>query len=317
MGKIKINQIKIFVSKEDSIYKTTEFSFIVEIRRIEPPNIFLWVVIISLIAFSGILGILSLRTYVILPQKRKREAELIDKIQVYKDVNNIQAVMLIQKSSGLPIYTQQIRIFDRDDDSVIVSGFIQAITNFSEVLIDKEFSKYKDIKTRSEYSKYIIELDFNIFYLLVCDYDTVRILIFLREKSSERLKKQLYFLILALNSQYSEKFTQFIGDINSIRNEIVYMLNQFLFIHYIEKFKVNEDKKYVDAIINSSELKKIETRLFNVILSITKENKEFNLQDPITMIHEKNKDIVLEALDTLIRKKLIISTYSAGLKPKK
>ncbi|MFX1557122.1 MAG: hypothetical protein ACFFC9_07700 [Promethearchaeota archaeon] len=310
-------QIKILVSKEDSIYKTTEFSFFIEIRRIEPPNLLLWLVIISLIGISGILGTLSLRSYVILPKKRKKKAELLDKIQVYKDVKNIEALMLVQKSSGLPIYTQEIGIFENDDDSIIISGFIQAITNFSDIVIKKEFNKYNGTKTNSAYSKYIIELDFNMFQLLVCDYDTIRILIFLREKSSERLKKQLYLLSIALNSQYADKFTGFTGEISLIKNEIIYMLNQFLFLHYAEKFKINEDNEYIGAIVDSGELKKMEKRLFNVIISIAKRNKEFNLRDPIETIHEKNEDVVLEALDTLIKKKLIIPTYSAGLKEKK
>ncbi|MFX1586968.1 MAG: hypothetical protein ACFFC1_02330 [Promethearchaeota archaeon] len=307
-------QMNIFVSKEDSIYKTTRFSFLIEIREIEKPNILLWVIVVGLILLSGTLGILSLRTYVILPKKRKKEAEIMDKIQVYKDVNNIQALMIIQKESGLPIYTQEIGIFENDDDSVMVAGFIQAITNFSDVVIKKEFNKYKNVKSGPEYSKYIIELDFNIFQLLVCDYKVLRILLFLREKSSERLKKQLYLLTLALTSQHSEKLIKFVGNLSFIKNDIISLLNQLLFLHYNEKFKVNEDKEYVDAIINSGELKKMEKRLFNVILSIIKEKKEFNLKDPIELIHEKNEDVVLKALDTLIKKKIIISTFNVGLK---
>ncbi|MFX1498828.1 MAG: hypothetical protein ACFFBH_14990, partial [Promethearchaeota archaeon] len=310
-------QMQIMVSKEDIIYKTTAFSFIIGIYQIESPNFLPLLIIIGLVVLAGVLGVLSLRSYIILPKRRKKEAELIDKIQVYKDVNNIEALMLIQKESGLPIYTQEIGIFENDDDSFMVAGFIQAITNFSQVLIKKEFNKYKNTESLSEYSKYIIELDFNIFQLLVCDYESLRLLLFLKEKSSERLKKQLYLLTKALTSQYGEKFITFVGNITYIKNDIISIINQFLFLHYAKKFNVNEDKNYVDAIINSGELKKMEIRLYNVILSITKQNKEFSLQAPIAQIHEKNKDIVLEALDTLIKKKLIVSPYNIGVKLKK
>ncbi len=309
--------LKVIILMESSIYESKEYSIIITITPAETPNYLMWILIGSLAVAIGTLGMFSLRTYVLLPRKRKKEAELLDKIQVYKDVKNIQAFMLIQKNSGLPIYTQEIRIFESDDDSFLVSGFIQAITNFSEVLIQREFTKYKKLKTRNEYTRYTIELDFNIFQLLVCDYGNLRVLIFLREKSSERLKKQLYFLTLALNSQYSEEFAKFTGDISSIRSEIEYLINQFLFVHYIGTFIITEDKSYVEDILNSGELKKLEMRLFNVILSITKEKKEFNLQNPLELIQEKDEDAVLKALDTLINKKLIISTYSAGLKLKK
>jgi hypothetical protein len=94
------------------------------------------------------------------------------------------------------------------------------------------------------------------------------------------------------------------------------MINQFLSLHYIEPFEVNRDLKYVNVVLNSKELTKMETRLFNVITSITSKNKEFNLQTSIEQIHEKDENLVLEALDTLIKKKLIVSTYSEKIKGK-
>ncbi|MFW9950854.1 MAG: hypothetical protein ACFFKA_12110, partial [Candidatus Thorarchaeota archaeon] len=269
-------QLHILVSKGGNIYKTTDYSFIIEISKIEPPNLLLWVINIGLSIVIGVLGVISFRSYVLLPKKRKKEAELLNKIQVYKDVANIQALMIIQKTSGLPIYTQDIRIFESEDDSFMVSGFIQAIINFSEVLIQREFNKYKETKNHPQYLKNIIELDFNIFQLLVCDYKTVRALIFLKEKSSERLKNQLYSLTIAIDSQYSDAFANFTGDVSFIQEGIVSILNQFLSLQYNEKFIINENKTYIEDVLNSRKLTKMGIRLFNVIKSITSANNEFH-----------------------------------------
>ena len=307
---------RVTITTNNTIYKSREYSIIITITPREIPNYVIWIIIGALAIGIGVLGALSLRSYVILPKKRKKEAELLDKVQVYKDVKNMQALMIIQKNSGLPIYTQEIRIFGEENDSFLVSGFVQAITNFSEVLIKREFDKSEETKDHSEYAKHIIELDFKLFQLLVCDYGVVRNLIFLKDTSSERLKKQLYYLTLALNTQYSEQFTNFTGDIKLIKDDLIFMINQFLSLHYIEPFEVNRDLKYVNVVLNSKELTKMETRLFNVITSITSKNKEFNLQIPIEQIHEKDENLVLEALDTLIKKKLIVSIYSEKLKGK-
>ena len=67
----------------------------------------------ALIAIIGIFGVLSLRSYVILPKRRRRETELINKVQVFKDVWNIRAVILIHKQSGLPIYSEEISIMGK------------------------------------------------------------------------------------------------------------------------------------------------------------------------------------------------------------
>jgi len=39
---------------------------------------------------------------------------------------------------------------------------------------------------------------------------------------------------------------------------------------------------------------------------MTKENTLFNLEEPINIIHEKRKDLVIEAIESLLEKKIII-----------
>ena len=69
--------------------------------------------------------------------------------------------------------------------------------------------------------------------------------------------------------------------------------------------------------MESGDLTKLETRLINVISSMTKINKLFMLRSAIAQIEEKNEDLVLEALNTLIIRKIIISPYSSEIRQKK
>ena len=305
------------MKKEGIIYETKVYSFFVAIKQVEGPNLLIWIIIIILIAVIGILGALSLRSYVIIPKRREREAELISRIQVFKDVWNIRAVILIQKFSGLPVYSEEISM-KKDHDSYLISGFIQAITAFSETFVDKEFKTSTKLATDYEYLKTIIDLDFKFFQLLVCDFETVRVLLVLREEASEQLKKQLYLLAVAINSQYSEELTNFSGVLDdSMQKELSNLLNQFLFLHYNRSFEITSNQNYLQSINESNDLSKLEKRLINVISSMTKINKLFTLRAVVDLIEEKNEDIVLEALNSLILRKVIISPYSSKLYQKK
>ena len=309
--------LKLIISKEGILYKTKEFTLFIDINQVEGPNIFIWIIIFALVAISGILGALSFRSYVILPKKRKREAELISKIQVFKDVWNIRAVILIHRESGLPIYSEEISFAEKDQDSTLISGFVQAITAFSESFVEKGFQTTKKLTTDYEYLKTIIDLDFRFFQLLVCDFETVRILLVLRDAPSERLKKQIYLLATVLHSQFGEEFISFSGSLNHLSIKFQDFLNQFIFLHYNKEFEITPNKNYYESILETDELTNLEKRLINVILSMTKINKTFTIKDTIDLIEEKNEDLVLEAINTLIQRKIIISPYFPKLNQKK
>jgi hypothetical protein len=72
-----------------------------------------------------------------------------------------------------------------------------------------------------------------------------------------------------------------------------------------EYFKLNSSKE-INRIKKEEELSKIESRLLNVITSMTIENELFYLQDSVDLIHEKKKELVIAALESLIEKGLLI-----------
>ena len=74
---------------------------------------------------------------------RRKESELLSITQPFKDAWNIQAVILIHKESGLPMYSEELTIMEDEDGSTLLSGFVQAITAFSEKFIEREFRDYE------------------------------------------------------------------------------------------------------------------------------------------------------------------------------
>ena len=54
------------------------------------------------------------------------------------------------------------------------------------------------------------------------------------------------------------------------------------------------------------ELDVMETRIINVIKSMTQTKSEFYLSDVLEMVGEKNKDLVIIGIESVIEKRLII-----------
>ena len=300
--------IDIFITINGTQYKSQSMPLSVYVLRRSTPNYLFLGILIALISISGVLGALSIRSYVILPRKRKKSRLFLNTIQVFKDVNNIQQVMLIQRNSGMPFFNKNFSGFGFDDD-FLISGFIQAITIFGEQMSNGGSSGDRKRKQKDMYSENIIELNFKLFHVLICDYESVRCLLILREKSSSRLKKQLHLLVEEININFSEKIERIMGEVIDFESDIEILLKKFLSLHYNDPYKLIEDENYLQILQKSKELQTIESRILNVIVSITKLEKTFALNRLIEEIHEKNIDKIYGALHTLIKRRIIVPNH--------
>jgi len=305
----------LIILKEGTVYKTTQYSFLLVVKEPEFPIIWIGIILAILAAVISVLGILSLRTYVFLPKKKKRDLELQQRIQLFKDVWNIQAFLVIHKKSGLPIYNKSISIF-KNQNETIISGFIQAISILSEALVDGDTLVNKINGAQDKYSKNVFELDFKYFYLLVCEYEAIRAILIIKERSSNRLRKQLYLLAVAIYAQFPEKLEHFMGSLPAIKDGIDVLLNQFLFLYYYEPFSLTNNESYFSKIKNSGDLTTMETRIINIILSEFKSEKLFKLNTLVGFVHEENKDLVLDGIRSLIKRKILVSPYLNKFSPK-
>ena len=301
-------KITLIISKEGTVYKTTQDSFILVINEPEFPIILIVLILAISAAIISVLAILSLRAYVFLPKKKKKDLELQQRIQLFKDVWNIQAFLLIHKGSGLPIYQKNISIFKNQDETMI-SGFIQAISIFSESLVGGDTLVNKIKESQDKYLKNVFELDFKYFYLLVCEYGATRAIVITKERSSNRLKKQLYLLAVAINVKFPEKLDHFNGVVNVFKDGIDVLLNQYLFLYNYESFSLTNNELYFTKIKNSGDLTIMETRIINVILSEFRAEKNFELQTLVGFVSEENKDLVIDGIRALIKKKILVSPY--------
>ncbi|MFX0106341.1 MAG: hypothetical protein ACFE75_12750, partial [Candidatus Hodarchaeota archaeon] len=301
----------LIITPEDPFYKTTKYSFFVVIG--EPivvedpfPSFLLWIIIGILVSIVSALGILSLRSYVFLPRRRRKESELMSRTQRFKDLKNIQAIVIIHRISGVPIYSKSYSILEKHKKELF-SGFIQAITTIGEEFSKGNITEEELIESEKSYGvEKIIELDFKQFYCLITDIEDIRVVFILKDKSSERLKSQVSHLALALNLKLSEELEIWDGSLDNLEIIIPRILNEYFELYYKGSFKLADDLNLIN-LKKLRTLSKMEMRIINVVQSMSKDtNIIVNLNNIVELVSEENKDLIIEAIESLINQNIII-----------
>ncbi|MFW9874451.1 MAG: hypothetical protein ACFFG0_15200, partial [Candidatus Thorarchaeota archaeon] len=305
-GSFRVNLI---ITPKENIYKFTQHSFMIvieqAIKESSFPMLAIYIIISVLIVIISALGALSLRSYVILPRKRKKESELLAKTQKFKDLGNIQAIVIIHTLSGIPIYSKSYSILEKHKKELF-SGFIQAITMIGEEFAGREEIKKEDEGLVKSYGvERIMELDFKQFHCLIADKGEVRAVFILREKSSERLKSQVSHLMMALNMKLSKELEDWDGSLDKFETMIPSILYEYFELYYKESFRLTGDINLIKMKKEKS-LSKMELRVINVIQSMVKDNIIADLNNIVEVVSEENKDLIINAIESLIDQKIII-----------
>ena len=305
-------KITLVISKEGSEYKSTEFSFIIDITKEEEQEnpVLLWIILSILIGIIGILATLSYRSYVYLPRKRKKESELLDRTQKFKDLQNIQAIVFIHRAGGVPIYLKSYSILEHQKKELF-SGFIQAITTIGEELsgkrtiIEEEEDLSKDEK--------ILEIDFKHFYCLIADKGELRTIFILKDKSSDRLRKMVKEVSLDVYSRLKDQVQAWDGSLDDFEKDIPPILNEHFKLYYKEPFKLTKPQ-IIASIRKENELNSMEQRILNVLYSMLKGKSEFYLNIILEVVHEENKDLIIDSIESLLDKKILVPSYDGNYK---
>ena len=305
-------KMTLILSKEDSNYKTSKFSFIIGIEIPNQSNSYLWPILITLIAVISVLGIVSLRSYVFLPLKRRKLFTLLSNTQNYKDIMNIETILISEQRSGLHLYSKSFHLL-KNYQNELLTGFIQAITLMSNEIVGKENIEQITVKSdKIKGKEKIIELDFKQFNFFISEYKNLRIVFILKDKASERFKNKTTEFLLSLDQQVSDKFKGWDGSLEIFNKVIPPYIEKHFRLYYREKFKINPVFN-IPLIIKEKELTKVEGRVLNVIVSMTKDQEEFYLEEAVNTVYGENKNRIIEALEALIERQIVISSISNNL----
>ena len=206
---------------------------------------------------------------------------------------NVEAIIISSKQSGMTLYSKTFSILDEDYITGF-SGFIQAIT-----ILGKQYTK-EGVKVEAE-----DELDFNFFHSLICDYEQIRLILLLRKKSSERLRKEIDHLAKELYSECEDLIKGFMGNLKALKSPFEEVNDRHLAFYYKGPFTLNKNEKY-QSLKLSGDLSKLEVRILNILESQAKYNKQFYLKDLFDLLPNVDEDSLIIALESLIAHELII-----------
>ncbi|MCK4381131.1 MAG: hypothetical protein KAW51_08350, partial [Candidatus Lokiarchaeota archaeon] len=125
------------------------------------------------------------------------------------------------------------------------------------------------------------------------------------ERSSERLKSQVSHLILALNLKLSNELENWDGSLDEFEILVPEILNEYFELYYKDSFKLADDVNLI-RLKKEKKLSKMEMRVINVIQSMATDNTIANLSSIVELVHEENKNLIIEAIESLIKRKIII-----------
>ncbi|MFX1308020.1 MAG: hypothetical protein ACFFDG_14530, partial [Promethearchaeota archaeon] len=188
-----------------------------------------------------IIGIVSsyvlVKKLIINPKLRKKQKEYLKLMSKFEDARNIRLLMIIEKDSGVPIYSTQISEIPLDP--ILISGFLQAITSFGSSL---KFSKEKD------HEKNLNELSFYHFRIIVEQENYINIALLLLRTPSQTLKQNLRSFVEELNFSLRKMFEDWQGEVldNKLIEPFVnkYFQISFSYAHILNKNNLKEDQKF-------------------------------------------------------------------------
>jgi len=277
------------------------------------PYIFIWGILIFLIIIIAILSSLSLRSYILIPRKLKKRTALLSRTQKFKDADNIQGVLLIHNPSGLPLFSKNYSDL-MEGNKTLFSGFLQAISVVGEKIIRKDYVKSRGFQSNLGDGIYNIrELDFKHFHCLMSDIEELRTVLILNDKASKRIKRQLLNFGLSVYAKYSEILKDWNHDVNPFKEEIPAFLDNFFSLDYKRFYKFMINKSDIENIRKELKSSRIDYRILNEILSISEENRIFKLMSLLSRMSSKNEDLVIDTIEILIQKKLLIPADSVDI----
>ena len=151
----------------------------------------------------------------------------------------------------------------------------------------------------------MIELDFKYFYCLIADREDIRIVFILKVPASNRLKELTSNLSMGICLQLSEQLENWDGSLDYFEEKIPEIFAEYIDLEYKEYWTLTRPADLA-MIRKESELSSMETRVLNVIRSFAKGKEPFYLKRILELVHEENQDVVIEAIETLIERNIIL-----------
>jgi len=164
-----------------------------------PPSLDLWTIILILGIVTIGISALGIASYRVLKKMRQKRIEETQKAySQYIDLLNLEFLMVIDKQSGLPIYTQNFLGGKIDDE--FISGILQAVQNSVD---DLRGLRNEGQSIRKEYKDLI---------LIITDFVNLRLILITRKSPSKHFIYSIEEFAYDIYKNYGNLIDSFKGE---------------------------------------------------------------------------------------------------------
>ncbi len=245
----------------------------------------LWDRIIGVSPFMGIGAavaggsVFSYHRFVRVPRRRRRLEELNRIAETFDNFENMQHVIVLEKSSGLSIYDQSFT--GTDLDSSLVSGFLQAISSFGA-----EFTREVDGKLR--------ELTYEGFRMLVDEGEYVKSALILSKKPTSSLRDRLSYFTGAFEQKYEKHLRNWTAKLDHFENANL-LVEDIFELSLISPHKISAKKA------KNVKLSDLERSMVRFSEEFSKQTEIFFLSALLSMATTMRNESKLEILDAIYK----------------
>ncbi|MFX1273910.1 MAG: hypothetical protein ACFFBP_13245 [Promethearchaeota archaeon] len=209
--------------------------------------------IINVLIIIAIISIISISTYQTAKfTKNHYDEKKRSLLNTVTDILNIKYFMITEKNSGLNIYEEKIG--KGKQDSMLISGYLDAISKFEIALTDSE-NRSQSIKLEYQDSK-----------ILMSEFKSFRIILIMKQNPSKYILNSIEKLSYDIDREYGEYFTNFTGELKNFKG-IDNLIEKHLHISLIYPHKI--------VYRNIEELKKAERKMIQKATNIIKTTPHF------------------------------------------
>jgi hypothetical protein len=274
-------------------------SFQVQLINQKDPSVVnstLWwiILIVSIITMALLMALIKYNW--INPMRIRKMLELEKRTQIFDDIQNIQDIMVIQKTSGLLLYNYNYDL-KKEEQDIMVTGFLQAIMLFTSNVIEKDTSHSHGDG---------MEFHHNHFNIYVVDGVNVRVAIILSHPASSQIKSQAHTFLKQFEQTFMHVIGEWDGNTEIFRQVTTPLIEEIFQIVLMKNFTF-ASASYVKEFVHSKiKPNSVTDRVFKIIETLVKDRKYFRIMTVISLIPEIDRIYAKESLLELIQQKVIV-----------
>ncbi|MFW9951806.1 MAG: hypothetical protein ACFFKA_16945 [Candidatus Thorarchaeota archaeon] len=232
-------------NQTDAGFQSQTFSLSYPPNSVKPQDFSLFLIIGGVILGGSLIGVSSFVIVKKVESKHREKLKLI--LEKCSDLMNLQYVIVLDKKSGIDLYSNSFNN-SKELDTTLISGFLQAIHNFGDEVIDEA----KGTK--------IVKIEYKNSIIIMTEFVNLRLIVIMKQKPSENFIYDIDSLSYDIFKYFGKEIDKFTGILkpfqainrlveHHLKTSFLYPLSVNLSSKYKMKLSQNE-KSMVDKALN-------------------------------------------------------------------